>query len=76
MNIKNKLYSLGVVAILGVVSVLFATSHFAQTTAQLNQASLLVSNLEIRLLNLRRNEKDFLLRKDESMRYQKVHLLR
>lgn len=65
MNIKNKLYSLGVVAILGVVSVLFATSHFAQTTAQLNQASLLVSNLEIRLLNLRRNEKDFLLRKDD-----------
>lgn len=65
MNIKNKLYSLGVVAILGVVSVLFATSHFAQTTAQLNQASLLVSKLEIRLLNLRRNEKDFLLRKDD-----------
>lgn len=65
MNIKNKLYSLGVVAILGVVSVLFATTHFAQTTAQLNQASLLVAKLEIRLLNLRRNEKDFLLRKDD-----------
>lgn len=65
MNIKNKLYSLGVVAILGVVSVLFATSHFAQTTSQLNHASYLVSKLEIRLLNLRRNEKDFLLRKDD-----------
>ncbi|NOH81045.1 methyl-accepting chemotaxis protein [Vibrio sp. RE86] len=64
MNIKNKLYSLGVVAILGVVSVLFATTHFAQTTSQLNHASLLVAKLEIRLLNLRRNEKDFLLRKD------------
>ncbi|KGY11549.1 chemotaxis protein [Vibrio tubiashii] len=64
MNIKNKLYSLGAVAIIGVVSILFATTHFAQTTAQLNQASLLVAKLEIRLLNLRRNEKDFLLRKD------------
>lgn len=64
MNIKNKLYSLGAVAILGVVSLLLSTSHFAQTTYQLNQASLLVAKLEIRLLNLRRNEKDFLLRKD------------
>ncbi|UPQ89939.1 methyl-accepting chemotaxis protein [Vibrio sinaloensis] len=64
MNIKNKLYSLGVVSIFGVVAVLFATAHFAQTTAQLNQATLLVAKLEIRLLNLRRNEKDFLLRKD------------
>jgi len=64
MNIKNKLYSLGVVAIFGVVTVLFATTHFTQTTSQLNHASLLVAKLEIRLLNLRRNEKDFLLRKD------------
>ncbi|WP_333005557.1 methyl-accepting chemotaxis protein [Vibrio coralliilyticus] len=64
MNIKNKLYSLGAVAILGVVSLLLATSHFAQTTNQLNHANLLVAKLEIRLLNLRRNEKDFLLRKD------------
>ncbi|CAM2882792.1 methyl-accepting chemotaxis protein [Vibrio neptunius] len=64
MNIKNKLYSLGAVAILGVVSLLLTTSHFAQTTKQLNKANLLVAELEIRLLNLRRNEKDFLLRMD------------
>ncbi|MFM2586780.1 methyl-accepting chemotaxis protein [Vibrio sp. TBV020] len=64
MNIKNKLYSLGVVAIFGVAVVLFTTTHFTQTTSQLNHASLLVAKLEIRLLNLRRNEKDFLLRKD------------
>ncbi|MCG9677317.1 methyl-accepting chemotaxis protein [Vibrio sp. Isolate24] len=64
MNIKNKLYSLGAVAILGVVSLLLATSQLAQTTNQLNKANLLVAKLEIRLLNLRRNEKDFLLRKD------------
>lgn len=64
MNIKNKLYSLGAVAILGVISVLATSTHFAQTTSELNQASLLVAKLEIKLLNLRRNEKDFLLRKD------------
>lgn len=64
MNIKHKVYSLGVVAILGVVALLFSTSHFAQTTYRLNQANLLVAHLEVRLLNLRRNEKDFLLRKD------------
>ncbi|MBU2895160.1 methyl-accepting chemotaxis protein [Vibrio hepatarius] len=64
MNIKNKLYSLGAVAVLGVASLLLATSHFAQTSDQLNQATLLVAKLEIRLLNLRRNEKDFLLRSD------------
>ncbi|GLT18619.1 methyl-accepting chemotaxis protein [Vibrio zhanjiangensis] len=67
MNIKNKLYSLGAVAVLGVASLLLTTAHFAQTTEQLNKASLLVAKLEIRLLNLRRNEKDFLLRK--SMKY-------
>ncbi|NOH72747.1 methyl-accepting chemotaxis protein [Vibrio pectenicida] len=67
MNIKNKLYSLGAVAILGVASLLLTTTHFAQTSDQLNQATLLVAKLEIRLLNLRRNEKDFLLR--SNMKY-------
>ncbi|RSD29611.1 methyl-accepting chemotaxis protein [Vibrio pectenicida] len=67
MNIKNKLYSLGAVAILGVASLLLTSSHFAQTSDQLNQATLLVAKLEIRLLNLRRNEKDFLLR--SNMKY-------
>ena len=59
MNIKNKLYSLGVVAILGVVSAIVTTTHFENTTSQLNKASILVADLEIRLLNLRRNEKGF-----------------
>ena len=64
MNIKNKLYSLGIVAILGVVSAIVTTTHFENTTNQLNKASIIVADLEIRLLNLRRNEKDFILRKD------------
>ena len=55
---------MGVVAILGVVSAIVTTTHFENTTGQLNKASIIVADLEIRLLNLRRNEKDFLLRKD------------
>ncbi|MGF1719041.1 methyl-accepting chemotaxis protein [Vibrio kyushuensis] len=64
MNIKQKLYSLGGVAILGVITLLGITTHFATTTLELSNASMLVSQLETRLLHLRRNEKDFLLRKD------------
>ncbi|WP_367989961.1 methyl-accepting chemotaxis protein [Vibrio sp. NTOU-M3] len=64
MNIKQKLYSLGAIAVLGVVSLLATTTHFAQSTSELKQANQLVTELEVRLLNLRRNEKDFLLRKD------------
>ncbi|TOO24268.1 hypothetical protein CGH39_26790, partial [Vibrio parahaemolyticus] len=37
-------------------------SHFANQSNELNHAVKLVGDLEIRLLNLRRNEKDFLLR--------------
>ncbi|CAM3236228.1 methyl-accepting chemotaxis protein [Vibrio ordalii] len=64
MNIKQKLYSLGVIAVIGVLAMLTTTSHFSQTTETLNQAMSIVNKLEIRLLNLRRNEKDFLLRSD------------
>ncbi|MFM2478174.1 methyl-accepting chemotaxis protein [Celerinatantimonas sp. MCCC 1A17872] len=64
MNIKQKLYLLGGIAILGVLSLVFVTSQFAKTTNELVQASTLVDKLEIRLLNLRRNEKDFLLRQN------------
>ncbi|MBE3668545.1 methyl-accepting chemotaxis protein [Vibrio navarrensis] len=64
MTIKQKLYSLGVVAILGIVALLFSTTQFVSKSEQLQQAIKLVADLEIRLLNLRRNEKDFLLRSD------------
>lgn len=64
MSIKQKLYLLGVIAILGVLSLLFATNNFVRTSNELSQAAKLVDKLEIRLLNLRRNEKDFLLRHD------------
>ncbi|EDP60575.1 methyl-accepting chemotaxis protein [Vibrio sp. AND4] len=62
MTIRHKLYSLGVIAILGIVALLGTSSHFASQSQELNNAVKLVGDLEIRLLNLRRNEKDFLLR--------------
>ncbi|NVN83447.1 MULTISPECIES: methyl-accepting chemotaxis protein [unclassified Vibrio] len=46
------------------VSLLFTTSHFADTSAKMSEAKLVTKELEVRLLNLRRNEKDFLLRSD------------
>ncbi|WP_428775879.1 methyl-accepting chemotaxis protein [Vibrio sp.] len=65
MNIKSKLYALGGASILGIIALLMTTSYFSQTASHLNQANNLVKQLEVTLLNLRRNEKDFLLRKDE-----------
>ncbi|WP_104029442.1 methyl-accepting chemotaxis protein [Vibrio jasicida] len=62
MTIRHKLYSLGVIAILGIVTLLATSSHFANQSQELNHAIKFVGDLEIRLLNLRRNEKDFLLR--------------
>ncbi len=62
MTIRHKLYSLGVIAILGIFTLLATSSHFANQSQELNHAIKLVGDLEIRLLNLRRNEKDFLLR--------------
>ncbi len=64
MNIKKKLYSLGMFSIFGMISLLFTTSQFADTTAQMSEAKQITKDLEVRLLNLRRNEKDFLLRSD------------
>ncbi|MFM2624002.1 methyl-accepting chemotaxis protein [Vibrio owensii] len=62
MTIRHKLYSLGVIAILGIMALLGTSSHFANQSQELGHAVKLVGDLEIRLLNLRRNEKDFLLR--------------
>lgn len=64
MDIKKKLYSLGMFSIFGMISLLFTTSHFADTSAKMSEAKLVTKELEVRLLNLRRNEKDFLLRSD------------
>ncbi|EKA5858493.1 methyl-accepting chemotaxis protein [Vibrio alginolyticus] len=65
MTIRQKLYFLGVIAILGIVALLGTSSHFENKSNDLNHAIQLVGDLEIRLLNLRRNEKDFLLRSND-----------
>ncbi|EPN4955043.1 methyl-accepting chemotaxis protein [Vibrio diabolicus] len=65
MTIRQKLYFLGVIAILGIVALLGTSSHFANKSNELNHAIKLVGDLEIRLLNLRRNEKDFLMRSND-----------
>ena len=62
MTIRQKLYFLGVIAILGIVALLGTSSHFENKSNDLNHAIKLVGDLEIRLLNLRRNEKDFIMR--------------
>ncbi|EGQ9714259.1 methyl-accepting chemotaxis protein [Vibrio alginolyticus] len=65
MTIRQKLYFLGVIAILGIVALLGTSSHFENKSNDLNHAIKLVGDLEICLLNLRRNEKDFLLRSND-----------
>ncbi|WP_194437650.1 methyl-accepting chemotaxis protein [Vibrio fluminensis] len=64
MKIKTKLYLLGTIAVIGIGALLSTSLHYANTTENLNLATTLTKDLEIRLLNLRRNEKDFLLRHD------------
>ncbi|WP_240205305.1 methyl-accepting chemotaxis protein [Vibrio sp. CyArs1] len=65
MKIKHQLLLLGSIAVLAIASMLMSSSYFAKTTDNLTNALTKLSQLEVTLLNLRRNEKDFLLRKDE-----------
>ncbi|MGR5359383.1 methyl-accepting chemotaxis protein [Vibrio mediterranei] len=65
MKIKHQLLLLGSISVLAIASMLMSSSYFAKTTDNLTNALTKLSQLEVTLLNLRRNEKDFLLRKDE-----------
>ncbi|MCY9873474.1 methyl-accepting chemotaxis protein [Vibrio barjaei] len=65
MKIKHQLLLLGSISVLAIASMLMSSSYFAKTTENLTNALTKLSQLEVTLLNLRRNEKDFLLRKDE-----------
>ncbi|WP_038869292.1 methyl-accepting chemotaxis protein [Vibrio jasicida] len=64
MTIKMKLYLLGATVIFGLLMMLGASSYFLKQSKDLSDAINLVEQLEVRLLNLRRNEKDFLLREE------------
>ncbi len=65
MKLKFKLLILGSVSIIGTIGLLICSTYISRTTETFSSALQQVSKLEISLLNLRRNEKDFLLRKDE-----------
>ncbi len=65
MNIKSRLILLGLISILGIATILGVSISFSSTVSELASARTQLVELEVRLLNLRRNEKDFLLRKDE-----------
>tara|TARA_B100001094_G_scaffold332707_1_gene405966 strand:+ start:8647 stop:10410 length:1764 start_codon:yes stop_codon:yes gene_type:complete len=64
MTIKQRLYLLCFITIAGIILLLFVGRYLNNQSTELSYAVQLVKDLEIRLLNLRRNEKDFLLRKD------------
>ena len=64
MKIKHILYSLCLVGVLGMIFTLGYAYKISQDSNQLNQARLDLAELEINLLNMRRNEKDFMARMD------------
>ncbi|WP_104402193.1 methyl-accepting chemotaxis protein [Vibrio penaeicida] len=64
MNIKSRLILLGLVSILGVATILGVSTISSKNVGDLSAARTQLSDLQVSLLMLRRNEKDFLLRKD------------
>ena len=64
MKIKSRLILLGLISIFGIATILGVSISFSNTVGELASARTQLVELEVRLLNLRRNEKDFLLRKD------------
>lgn len=64
MNIKSRLILLGLVSILGVATILGVSTISSKNVGELSEARTKLSDLQVSLLMLRRNEKDFLLRKD------------
>ncbi|CCO45143.1 Methyl-accepting chemotaxis protein [Vibrio nigripulchritudo SOn1] len=64
MKIKTRLLLLGVISVIGVLAAVFVSMESAKNMNELNSARTQLSELQVSLLMLRRNEKDFLLRKD------------
>ncbi len=64
MTIKQRLYLLGAITFLGVITLLTIATQFAANDQQLSQARTKITEMNVELLMLRRNEKDFLLRGD------------
>ncbi|MEJ2764045.1 methyl-accepting chemotaxis protein [Photobacterium sp. MCCC 1A19761] len=69
MKIKHKLIGLTVLAVTALVAVLGMSQLANKRVMMINDSAAMVAQLEVTLLNLRRNEKDFLMRMD--LKYQK-----
>ncbi|USD63711.1 methyl-accepting chemotaxis protein [Vibrio sp. SCSIO 43140] len=65
MKIKHQLIILGSLSLMAILAVLASSTYFARHAENLSSAMTQLGKLEVTLLNLRRNEKDFLLRKDD-----------
>ena len=68
MTIKGKLITLGTLVVIGMVMLTGLMNYSMSTVSELKQAEMLTSVIEADMLTLRRNEKDFLARKD--LKYQ------
>ncbi len=64
MNIKSRLILLGLVSVFGIATILGVSIVSSNNVNELSAARTQLSDLQVSLLMLRRNEKDFLLRKD------------
>lgn len=64
MSIKSRLFILTCIAVIGIGVLMGYSSKIASDSELLAQSRLDLARLEISLLNLRRNEKDFLIRLD------------
>lgn len=63
LSLRNKLLVLLSAVILGLLLLLFTTNYFSYQIKQLQQAKSTIQQIGITALQLRRNEKDFLIRK-------------
>lgn len=68
MKIKHKLVGLTVLSAVALTAVLFMSWLANEQVVRINQSVTTVSEMEVSLLNLRRNEKDFLMRMDTKYR--------
>ena len=68
MKIKFKLLGLTLISVVALGAVLAIGLKAGQRVVSINQAMTTVSEMEVALLNLRRNEKDFLMRMDMKYR--------
>ncbi|MGR5065828.1 methyl-accepting chemotaxis protein [Photobacterium sp. DNB22_13_2] len=68
MKIKLKLLGLTLISVVALGAVLLIGQVAGERVVRLNQAKVTVTEMEVALLNLRRNEKDFMMRMDMKYR--------